>query len=265
MMNRFRISNINAFLSILKILRNENEFTIRFDHGNGHVDIESMMLASVVAVGIHFVPGDNSMFTCSMMTTETKNTLRIDSATFLRVFVRLYKIKHTLIQLYVSDDTSLCIECFDGDRKVGSGIVNTIDIDMNDSELFQIIQPDMDMSYSVKMSKKWTELSPFFQASSTEETTISYTANSDRLVWKSKDDSSQVVLYTDLTESERAQENVQICVLPSVVKLVRTVLQFVEKLPITLSLSTELPLYAHAVIDSDGSFIRVFAGTKEVL
>ena len=266
-MNRFIISNIGGFLSLLKILRNENEFTIRFNHGNGHIDIESMMLASVVAVGLHFVPGENNMFTFSnsSMTDYKINTLRIDSATFLRVFVRLYKIKHTRIQLHVLEETSLCIECFDGDMKVGSGTVNSIDIDSTDSEYFQILQPDMCMSYTIIISRKWTELSPLFQASSTEETTVSYKGSSDKLSWTSKDDSSVVTLYTDLSEKERSVESVEICLLPSVVKLVRTILQFVEKRSITLSLSTELPLFSEASMDDSGSFIRLFAGTKEIL
>jgi hypothetical protein len=266
MQNQFCIGDINAFLAILKILRHDNEFTIRFDHTNGHVDIESMMLASVVAVGIHLVPGISNVFTESIMTKQSVDVFKIDSAAFLRVFIRLYKIKHTDIRIYVVDDVSICIESFYDTLKVGSGVISTVDMNTEEAGLFQITKSDEEigMSYLFSIIRTWKDLSPFFQASTSEETKIAYVANSDQLTWTSSSDDNSINLYSHLNNIERTNENMRVCLLPSVVQLIRTVFQFTEKRETRLSLDSELPVCMFTKLSDDGSFIRLFAGTKEL-
>ena len=267
MVDRFRIADVSAFMSLIKILRNDNEFHIRFDHTNGHIDIESMMMAGIVAVGIHIIPSDSGMFTCHNMTRNTIDTFRVDSAGFLRVFVRLFKLKHEYFQLYVVDDTSICIECIHDNMVVGSGTINTLDVDGDDSELFRITQDEMDMSFSLCMTRKWSEWKPFFQATMSEDTTISYTAGMDKLVWTTADITSKIMMNSRVDGKEQNScSSVDVCILPSIVRLVRNIMQFSDKSDTTVSLDTELPLSIYSRMDTmtNGGFIRILAGTKEI-
>jgi hypothetical protein len=238
-----------------------------FDHVQNRIDMQSMMLAGVVGTGIRLEKGPSSILAPSTMSDSSIYTLKVDSVSFLHVFVRLVKSGYTFISMHVTDGTSICMEAFNAEHTIiGSGIVNTLAVD-NDECTFMITNADkmMIMDYAVSITRKWEQWKPYFQASSTEDTFIGYDGTG-KVTWTTKSDMSTISLYTHLSQVERpVSEMINICIVPSVVHLIRIIFQLSDKKNTRLSLSDDLPVRIFSPFDDNGSFIRMFAGTKDVL
>lgn len=260
--DRFYLGQVWTFLGVVKTLGNDPEFRIAFDFGNECVDIESMMMAGVVGVGIKFNKVPNGVFVPSPTTRTDRLTFRIDSATFLKVISTLGKLQYAYMSFHFVED-SIVIQSYNGTHEMmGSGVVYTINMEEDDLE-FVVVGGKVceSLEYPVTITALGSQWKKYLQ-SSPNDTTLRYNSRLGKISWETKDTLSKVSLYLPVETSVKHHEDVTVTFLPSVIQIIRGL--FIDRVFTTVSISEELPLHVFTNIDNGCGFIRVYAGTKEI-
>jgi hypothetical protein len=261
--NRYYVGYVDSFIQIMKLVRSDPEFRIRFDFQNHSMDIECLLMSGIVGIGIHLVKGVGSILVPSPVTREDVVTIRVNSNSFLSVFVKLMSLSYAYLSIWTKEN-ELCIEIYDGDHKVlGSGCVNTLTLEDGDDD-FMIIEEESreKLEYPIQESRPGSLWKTYFHAGTDEDTIIRCDVNQSCLTWTTRTTLTKICLNMNLVTSSSTVP-VLVCILPSVVQQLKQIITVTAKQETTLSLCTELPIRMFTVLDTNGSFIRVYAGTKE--
>lgn len=260
--NCFYIGNVPLFLQIIKLIKLDSEFCLRLDFAKGRLEIESMMLSGVVGMGIRLMKGGSII----AKTPDSRNDcsiLRVNSASFYQAMVLLSHHNYAYMCIGIEDDDdTLHIRTYTSEHVcIGSAKIATLNLEEYDSEFLVVNENKRDpLEFDIDVKDKGTMWKQFLQPS-TVDTKIKYSNTNRNLTWETKNQQTLVSFYLPVTTS--CTRDVEVCILPSVVSILRGVLQVTDKLETMLSISEDLPVRLFANFDTIGSFIRVYAGTKE--
>jgi hypothetical protein len=268
--DRYYFGNVPGFLSLVKLLNNDPEFRLALDFGAGTLEIESMMMAGVIGMGIRLIKSPLGIIAPSPTTRTDRVTLKVDSAAFHRTFLGLNNVPYAYMSLWIVDDVCIHLETFGSDHvSVATATMNTMTLDEDDTDF--VVTAD-----TMKTKLHYDFIAKFpgsvwrrYVHASTVDTKVRYSVQQRRLTWQSTQDQTTMSLYLAIhpnplvNETDRLDSDVLICLLPTVVAVIRSVLQTTDKYMVTISISDDLPIGLFAPLDSVGSFIRVYAGTKD--
>ena len=258
--DRFYVGDVPAFLGLVKVLKADPEFRIRFDFGNQCLDLESMMMAGVVGIGVRLYKGAGGIFVESPTSRSDQCTLKVDSQSFLKALATLNTMSYAYLSLRTEDDAAICLDIYDAEGQcLGSGTVMTLTMDELDHE-FLVTKPQDPYPYEIMVTNTGATWCTYLQAAAAE-TTVRYDHHKQLLIWSTSSVQSKVSLY--LAVPPQSSCDVQLCLFPSVVQILRTIFQVTHQRATTMSLHEELPVRIVADLDTRGSFLRVYAGTKD--
>lgn len=261
--DRFYVGNVPTFLMLVKLIKVDPEFCLNMDFGRKQLEIESMLMAGVVGVGIRLVQGPQNIIRCSSMTRTDCVTLRIDSGALYEALLVLNKTPYAYMSLGLSpDDVQLSLEIYNKEHvHMGSATINTLDLEEHDAEFVVTNEEKRDsLVYDVTIDQPGSCWRSYLQAS-VIDTTILYNSKTQNLTWETSNIQTKIALYMPV--AVQCPTDVRVCLLPTVLTILRSVLQVTAKHVTTLSISEDLPVRLFARFDLNGSFIRVYAGTKE--
>jgi hypothetical protein len=260
--DRFYIGDVTTFMMLIKILKTDPEFCIAFDFGARRLDIESMLMAGVIGVGIRLVQGTNAIIVHSPMCRTDRVTFRMDSSAFHQAIVVLNHIPYAYMSISTNEeDDAICLYTYSKDHvNLGSAVVHSLNLEDHDTD-FLVTNEDLRevLPYEVMIENPGTVWKSYIQAS-TIDTVIRYDNKTQRLTWETQNQQTKISLY--LPVSTQYSSDIRVCLLPSVLNVLRTVVQVTSKHMTTLSISEDLPVRLFARFDTE-SFIRVYAGTKD--
>ena len=259
--DRFYLGQVSTFLNLIKTLGHDPEFRIAFDFGKECVDLESMMMAGVVGVGIKFNKVPNGVFVPSPTTRRDRLTFRIDSVTFLKVLSTLGKLPYAYMSFHVVED-SILVQSYNCTHQVlGSASIHTINMEENDED-FVVVGGKVceSLEYPVSITALGSQWKKYLQSSS-NDTTLRYNSRLNKISWETKDVLSKVSLYLPVENQNTYHEDVTVTFLPAVIQIIRGL--FLDRQHTTISMSEELPLRSLTTMDHECGFIRVYAGSKE--
>jgi hypothetical protein len=261
--DRFYIGDVPTFMMIVKILKTDPEFCIGFDFGSRRLEIESMLMAGVIGVGIRLVQGTNAIIAPSPMSRTDRVTFRMDSSAFHQAIVVLNHIPYAYMSMGINkEDDAICLYTYNKDHvNLGSAVVQSLTLEEHDTD-FLVTNEDLReaLPYEVMIENLGTVWKSYIQAS-TIDTVIHYDSKTQRLTWETQNQQTKISLY--LPVCIQCTSDVRVCLLPSVLNVLRTVIQVTSKHSTTLSISDDLPVRLFTRFDTYGSFIRVYAGTKD--
>jgi hypothetical protein len=264
--NRFYFGNVSGFLSLVKLLNSDPEFRIAFDFQTQAIEIESMMMAGVIGMGIRLVKSSKGILLLSPTTRTDRVTLRVDSGAFQRTIIGINSIPYAYMCLWIDpEDVSICMETYGSDHvRISYAILSTMTLDEHDTDFLVTSNTMKDsLSYEFVVTHPGSTWRRYIQ-SSTVDTVLRYTAASREMAWETRNQHSTMSLYLGLDPTAvSTTKDVYVCLLPSVVTVIRNVLQATDKYATVVSVSDDLPIRLFAQLDSYGSFIRVYAGTKD--
>jgi hypothetical protein len=260
LLDRFYVGDVSGFLGLLKVLKTDPEFRLRFDFGQHCLELESMMMAGVVGVGVRLHQGEGGIFVPSPTVREDHVIFRVDSQSFLKAMTALNPLTYAYLSLRPDEDSAICIDIYDGvGQCMGSAVVNTLTLDDSDRE-FLVTNHHEPLSYAIKLKSTGRAWGTYLQAATTD-TVIRYDSQMHVVHWETSNVHTRVSLHLGVSPQE--SPDVSVCLCPGVVSVLRTILQVVQKHPTTFSMHEDLPVCVTAVLDRQGSFLRVYAGTKD--
>jgi hypothetical protein len=264
--NRFYLGNVPGFLSLVKILNNDPEFRMAFDFGNDTLEIESMMMRGVIGLGLRLVKSVNGILVPSPTTRKDRVTLRIDSGAFQRTLMVLNSVPYAYMSLWIDqDDVSICVATYGSDQvQISSAVMSTLTLD-DDDTAFMVTANAMgdSLCYAMVVSHPSAIWRRYAQAS-TVDTVLRYSVDQHRLTWETRHQQTTMSLYLAMDSVHGVVKNdIYVCLLPAVLNVLRSVLQATDKHVTTLSISDDLPVRLFTALDTVGSFVRVYAGTKD--
>jgi hypothetical protein len=259
--DRFYVGDMCTFLGLVKVLKADPEFRIRFDFERECVELESMMMAGVVGIGVRLIKGSGSVFVPSPTSRSDQCTLKVDSQSFLTALAKLNAVSYAYLSLRPDDDAAICIDIYDTTGQcMGTGTVTTLTMDDSGLEFLVTGPQDPSYPYEIIVTNTGAKWCTYIQAAAME-TTVRYDHLKHLLIWSTSSVQSNVSLYLAVPPQNSA--DVQLCLFPSVVGILRTVFQVTQKHATTVSLHEDLPVRIVAELDAHGSFLRVYAGTKD--
>ena len=261
--DRFYIGDVPSFLMLVKIIKADPEFRLALDFGNHCMEFESMFMAGVVGVGIRLVQGPNHIVAASTITRTDRITLRLDSGAFLQAIIVLNHVPYAYMSICLNEEEdALCMDTYDKDHtKLGSAYIHTLNLEEHDTDFLVTDEEKREaLLYEVMITNLGSVWKTYMQAS-TIDTVIRYDSKTKNMAWETNHQQTKISLY--LPVSVECMVDVRVCLLPAVSTIVRGVLQFTSKYNTTLSISDDLPVRIFAPLDTMGSFIRLYAGTKD--
>ena len=268
--DRFYITEVSSFLGLVKILKADPEFRLALDFGGKCLEFESLLMAGVVGVGIRLVAhqaqgGATHIVAASSMTRTDRATLRLDSGALLQAIVALNHVPyaHMSLSLHEEED-ALCLYTYNSEHTtLGHALIHTLTLEDHDTDFLVTDEEKRPaLAYDLGLTHPGALWKTYMQAS-TIDTIIRYDGKTQNVTWETNHQQTKIALYLPVATSCRT--DVRVCLLPAVMAVVRGVLQFTAKHNTTLSLSEDLPVRIFASLDTAGSFIRLYAGTKEDL
>jgi hypothetical protein len=264
--NRFYVGHVDSFIQIMKLVRNDPEFRIRMDFGLESMDIECLLMSGIVGIGIHLVKGEGAILVPSPVTRDDVVTIRVNSNSFLSVFVKLMSLSYAYISIWIKEN-ELGIDTYDRDHNLlGSGCVRTLTLEDGDEDFMIIDEESREvLHYPIQETRLGSIWKTYFHAGTDEDTIIQYDMKQSQITWTTNTTLTRICLVMKMTGTTQSRSMIpmQVCILPSVVQQLKQVIAVTCKNETTLSLCTELPLRMFTILDTNGSFIRVYAGTKE--
>jgi hypothetical protein len=264
--DRFYIGDVPSFLMLVKIIKADPEFRLALDFRNHCLEFESMLMAGVVGVGIRLSAGPNQIVAASHMMTRTDRiTLRLDSGAFLQALITLNHVPYAYMSICLNEEEdTLCLYTYDMDHiKLGSALLVTLNLEDHDTDFLVTNEDKREaLVYDVMITSPGSVWKTYMQASAID-TVIRYDCKTRNIAWETNNQQTKIALYMPV--SVECTTDVRVCLLPAVLTIVRGVLQFTAKYNTTLSLSDDLPVRVFAALDTNGSFIRIYAGTKDDL
>ena len=259
--DHFGIGDVAGFLRIVRLLKVDSEFCLAFDFGLHHLEIQSMALGGVVGIGIHLVQSSVGILEPSPFVRSDRVVLRIDSGILYQTLLVLNKIEYERLSIGVNvDDDTIEVNIYDADCvKVGSATINTLQLNEHDTD-FIIIKENQLFSYETTLCQSGKQWRTYLQPTTIDLTMI-YNGTSKQLTWETRNTQSKIVLY--MQTQCQASGDVRVCVLPAVIEVLRSLLQVTETHATTLSIRDDKPICMYSTLDTSGSFIRVYAGTKD--
>ena len=261
--DRFYLGNVPTFLQIVRILKSDPEFCLAFDFGCKRLDIESMLLSGVVGIGVRLVQGDTAgILVPSPLTRSDRVTLRVDSSALYQAVSALNQVTYAYMSLgLVKDENAIYLCTYAPDHtSLGTATVHTLDLEEHDMD-FRIMGPQLEaLDYPLCMEQLGQTWKAYLQ-SATIDTVIHYRPAARSVTWETSNQQTRMELFMAVTTT--CTQEVRICLLPSVVAILQTILTMAAKYPTQLALSTPLPLRARVQLDAHGSFLQVYAGTKD--
>jgi hypothetical protein len=264
--NRFYLGNVPGFLSLVKIISSDPEFRMAFDFGAKSIEFESMMMAGVIGLGIRLVKSTKGIIVPSPTTRTDRVTLRVDSGAFQRTLVSINSIPYSYMCIWIDpEEVSICIETYGSDQvRISYAIMSTMTLDEHDTDFLVTTNTMKDsLQYDFMVDHPGGTWRRYLQASAVD-TVLRYTASKHEMTWETRNQHSTMSLYMTLNPTTiNAKEDIYVCLLPSVVTILRTVLHATDKHSTIVSISDDLPIRLFSRLDTCGSFIRVYAGTKD--
>jgi hypothetical protein len=261
--DRFHIGDVPSFLALVKIIKTDPEFCLCFDFGSRCVEIESMLMAGVVAVGIRLVQDTSGILAPSPITRLDRITLRVDSGAFHQAVVGLNHVPYAYMSFGLTEeDAAIGLYTYNKQHvRLGSAIVSTLNLEEHDADFLVTNEEQREpLSYDVQVEQLGATWKAYMQSSAID-TVIRYIHEAQTIQWETKNQQTTVSLY--LPVSVKNAPDVRVCILPSVLSILRSVLQVTSKQQTTLSIGEDLPVRLFAPLDTVGSFIRAYAGTKD--
>jgi len=260
--DRFYVGDMPAFLGLVKLLKADPDFMLRFDFPRQCLELESIMMAGIVAVGSRLFQGSGGIFVVSPQSRTDECLLRVDSQAFSKAISTLNQVSYAYLSLQPGEEATLCIDAYTEENVcIGSAVLNTLAFDDDHKNFTVINQAHDDLPYSIIAENLGGTWARFLQSASIE-TTLHYDPRLQQLQWVTHDQHTRMSLHLPISPQPATSE-VQICLNPSVVTILRTVLQVTQKHSTTLAYSEDLPICLSASLDAQGSFIRIYAGTKD--
>jgi hypothetical protein len=227
------------------------------------MEIESMIMAGVVGLGIRLVSGNMGIIVPSAATRVDRVTLRIDSNAFYQSVVAINRLAYAYMSMGVSEEEdSICLYTFDKHHvQLASAVVHTLTLEEQDME-FLVTNEDRrePMLYDITVEHPGETWKSYLQAS-TIDMVIHYFHETQTIRWETNNLQSKIALY--MSVSVACTKNVSVCLLPAVLNILRGVLQTTGKHKTQVSIGEDLPIRLFTSLDDNGSFIRVYAGTKD--
>lgn len=262
--DRFYVGDVPTFLTLIKILKTDPECCVCFDFGCRRLEIESMMMAGVVAVGIRAVQGTKAIIVPSPISRTDRVTVRIDSNALFHAISILNNAPYAYMSLGLhAEENSICIHVYNQlHENLGSAFVHTLNLEEHDTD-FLVVQEEKRplLPYDVTVENPGKTWRSYMQAS-TIDTTLRFNSKAKTITWETNNPQTRICLVLPVTAQHNSPD-VRICILPSVVALLRGVLQVASNRVTTLSIGEDLPVRLFASLDTCGSFIRMYAGTKD--
>jgi hypothetical protein len=261
--DRFYIGDVPKFMMLVKIIKMDPEFRICFDFTNRCLEIESMLMTGVVGIGIRLVQGTNGILVSSPIVRTDRMTLRMDSGAFHQAVLVLNHSPYAYMSISLNDDEdAICLYTYSREHvQMGSAEVHTLNLEDHDTDFLVVNDDKMAvMSYEVMIEQPGEIWKSYMQAS-TIDTVIRYNSKTQNITWETNNHQTKIALYLPVSVVYPA--DVHVCLLPSVLNILRNVLQVTQKYPTTLSIGEDLPVRIFASFDTYGSFIRAYAGTKD--
>jgi hypothetical protein len=239
----------------------DSEFCLCFDFGNRCIEIESMLMASVVGVGVRLVQCEDGIIIPSTIVRNDRITLRLDSSAFHQAIVLVNGVPYTYMRMGLNTaEDAICLYTYNSLHVLLSeAVVQTLNLEDQDTDFIVVAQQE-DLAYEVQIEHVGATWKTYLQAC-TGDTVIRYTNKTQTLTWEISHQQTKVSLYLPVTVVSPTDVNV--CLLPAVVNVLRNVLQITTKFTTSLSIGVDLPVRLFAPLDTHGSFIRVYAGTKD--
>ena len=266
--DRFYVGDIQTFLKLVKLLKCDPECLLAFDFGTRCLEFESMMMAGVVAVGVRLKQCPGGIIVRSPVQRVDRVVMRIDTAALYSAAMGVSAIPYAFMSIAVAaDGASIQMTTFDKTNRVmGDVRVCTLDKHDSDDGDFPIVNAQtggQPLVYDVSATHDGPTWRRYLHTP-TVDTVIHYDGPMKRLVWGTNSGQTRLSLYMSGTSvTSTYTGDIRICVLPSVTALLRTALQTTGKSPVTLSMSDDLPIRLVSPLDSAGSLLRMYAGTKE--
>ena len=261
--DRFYLDNAAVFLQLVRILKADQEFRMALDFGKSCLQLESMLLSGVVGVGVQLVQCVGGIVRPSLLTRRDRVVLRVDSGALYQTVVALNHVPYTYLSLgLTADDVGLCVSTYAAEHVVlGTGTVQTLDLAEQDAD-FLVTADALQLHYPLCLEHPGHTFKKYL-STGTIDTVLHYRPLSRSMTWVTSNQQTRIELY--MTVSSQCQDEVRICLLPAVTGLVQQFLQVAAQLPTQLALSNDLPVRLWIPLDRHGSFIRVYAGTKDDL
>jgi len=262
--DRFYVGDVPTFLMLVKILKTDPEFCICFDFGCQRLEIESMMMSGLVAVGIRLVQGPAGIIVASPITRTDRITMRVDSNALYHTLSVLNNTQYAYMSLgLLEEDGAICIQVYSQSHVLmGSATMHTLNLEEHDTDFLVVHEETRaPLSYDViveNTGKTWRS----YMQTPTVDATMRFSSKAKTISWETASPQSRICLVLPVVVGHNAPD-VCICLLPVVVGVLRSVLQLTTNRMTTLSIGEDLPLRLFAPFDANGSFIRVYAGTKD--
>lgn len=262
--DRFYVGDIQTFLKLLKLLKCDPECCLAFDFGTRCIEFESFAMAGIVAVGVRLVQCTGGILVRSPVTRTDRVVMRIDTAALFAASMGLSAIPYAYMSIGITaDEDNIQMSAFDkAHTLLGKARVCTLDKHATDGD-FPIVNDQtggQSLVYQVSAKQDGTTWRRYLHAP-TVDTLIHYDGSMKRIVWGTNNNQTQLSLYMPVTSTHVG--DIHIGLLPSVTALLRTALQTTGKTLVTLSISDDLPVRLVASLDTSGSVLRMYAGTKE--
>ena len=259
--DRFYLGDVPGFLAIIKLLTKDTEFCVAFDHAHNRIDLQAIMLAGAVGTGVRLCKHPGGIIVPSGCKRSDRCVLRVDSMALLRALVCLGKCQYAYMALWVNDN-DIHIDAYTSEHDAaGSAVVHTLTVEDSDGD-FSIVDGSMPaLAYPVTVTQCANEWKRYMGAKG--EMGILFDHRHGRLCWTTRETLSRVVVHMPIREPSGHDQDIQLCLLPAVLEILRNVLQVAGGNPLAVSLSDDLPLKMRAQLDDSGSFMLVYAGTKD--
>jgi hypothetical protein len=261
----FYVGNVPMFMAIIKLIKMDPEFRIAFDFSTGAIEMESMMIGGVVGLGIRLKKCADGVFVPSPTVRVDRVVFRVDTVSFFRTVVGLNQVPYAYMSLSIQD-SDILIETYRDDHvRLGTATINTLTLE-EDDVAFPVTENTIgaNMAYEATVVQTGTMWRQYIQAS-TVDTMLRYDPIRKGMTVETRNQQSTMSLYLPVPgESEHGVSgDVVVCLMPSVVSILRSVLQVTDKFETRVSISDDLPIMMFATLDKSGSSIRTLAGTKE--
>lgn len=264
----FGIGNVSAFLSLLNVVKGDNECKFLFDFKKHRILLEASLLSGVACVSASLSAAhepDSILLPLATDQPYPENIVVIvPSSAMCRVLTTLVHIQCDRIVI-IPSDVDIQFDVLYKNRLKSQCTIRAFDaVDQQDLFQFMIIQ-SLDIQYTLTVTRNANTIMAYIPVSMTTDCELHIVVDRQQpyIYWETESTVTKIRLLMPITlhEQRDPQMSLRCTLLPDVVKIIRNVLKFTKHTNIQLSLSDTYPVQ----LSTDpiyGVCIRAFFGTK---
>jgi hypothetical protein len=252
----FFIGDTAKFLNVLNLFKGDAEFRLRLNYDDGSIDLEAILMSGIIAIAAHIVPEEADgilVYSPLLRSRPIPLVVCLETQTITKTLTLLCKRPSAYMSIH-GDTEKIVIRAYDHDDScTAESTINTIVRNDEEDVEFKIFSTELEHAVTHTMvGNRWKDFLP------DGEVNIRHESIAKRFVFRLVDVLCTTELYLPST---LPLGDVNVTMLPEVVKLFKQVVTVCPREEVTVCLDSNLPVFINVPLGSGG--LRVYLGTKE--